>query len=198
MKKLAIFDLGQVCVRIHIERCNEIWLRLAGKESLGEGEFAWKEHDCYERGEIEAPELWAALRKTMGLNLSDAQWLEGWNSIFGEEIVQTRSTIKQMKAAGLRVVALSNTNRAHVEVWKPLYSEFLDMFDQIYVSNEMGMRKPESRIYEKLLELEGFEGRDAVFFDDKIENIESARKLGIEAVHFDRDAAAWDWWAESI
>ena len=90
---------------------------------------------------------------------------------------------------------MSNTNAAHVDVWKPLYSDFLDMFDAVYVSNELGARKLEARIYEKVLELEGVRGSDAVFFDDKMENIEAAEALGIEGAHFDRDGAAADWWA---
>ncbi|MEM9160835.1 MAG: HAD-IA family hydrolase, partial [Verrucomicrobiota bacterium] len=109
-------------------------------------------------------------------------------------IEETRRTVADMKAAGVRVVALSNTNREHVEVFMSLYSEFAGMFDALYFSNEMGARKPERRIYETVLDLEGVEGREAVFFDDKLENVEAALELGIEGVHFIHDSVAADWW----
>ena len=197
MKKLAIFDLGQVCVRIHVDRCFEHWKKLSGEDVLDETRFDDASHDKYERGEIGAGELWTALRRSMGLGLSDEEWLKGWNSIFGEVIEETRSTVAKMKEAGLRVVVLSNTNREHVEIWMPMYQHFMDMFDCVYVSNELGARKPERRIYERVLELENVEGRECVFFDDKIENIAAANLLGIEGVHFVADSVAAEWWAKN-
>ncbi|MEM9160408.1 MAG: HAD family phosphatase, partial [Verrucomicrobiota bacterium] len=85
MKKLVIFDLGDVCVRIYVERCNETWLRLAGRELMGDGVFDVEAGHRHERGEIAGAELWEALRGSLGLDLTDDQWKEGWNSIFGNE-----------------------------------------------------------------------------------------------------------------
>ena len=44
------------------------------------------------------------------------------------------------------------------------------------------MRKPEARIYQRVLESEGFSAADAVFFDDNADNIEGANQLGITSV----------------
>lgn len=193
--RLAIFDLGQVCVRINEDRCRAHWLRLAGRSlEAGLDGFDQATHERFERGEIEAKAFWAALRESMALPLQDEQWLEGWNSIFGDVIEPTQRTIEALKERGRRVVCLSNTNAPHVEVWKPLYAELMLGFSQVYVSNELGMRKPEPRIFRRVLELEGVEPEEAVFFDDRKENVEAARQLGIESHHFTDDEAAWRWW----
>ena len=52
----------------------------------------------------------------------------------------------------------------------------------IYLSQEMGMRKPEARIYQAVLQAEGFTAADAVFFDDNADNIEGANQLGITSI----------------
>jgi putative hydrolase of the HAD superfamily len=46
----------------------------------------------------------------------------------------------------------------------------------------MGMRKPEARIYQAVLQEEGFSASDAVFFDDNVDNIEGANQLGITSI----------------
>ena len=48
-------------------------------------------------------------------------------------------------------------------------------------SCEVNLVKPEAAIYKKLLSLLGLEYGELVFFDDNVENVKSARALGIEA-----------------
>jgi len=44
------------------------------------------------------------------------------------------------------------------------------------------MRKPEARIYQQVLQAEGFSAEDTVFFDDNADNIEGAKLLGITSI----------------
>ncbi len=90
--------------------------------------------------------------------------------------------MQQLREQGHRVVVLSNTNRLHTTYWPEQYPEVRAAADAIYLSQEMGMRKPEPEIYQKVLEQEGFSARDAVFFDDNEANIDGARKVGITSV----------------
>ncbi|WP_433252445.1 HAD family hydrolase [Streptosporangium sp. CA-135522] len=82
------------------------------------------------------------------------------------------------RAAGLRTCLLSNSwaNEYPREGWD-------DVFDEIVISGEIGMRKPESRIFEHALGKLGLAGRECVFVDDIEANIEAARALGIVGVH---------------
>ena len=80
------------------------------------------------------------------------------------------------------MVVLSNTNRLHTTFWPDEYPEIRQAADHIYLSQDLGMRKPEARIYQHVLQSEGFSAEDAVFFDDNADNIEGANRLGITSI----------------
>ena len=61
---------------------------------------------------------------------------------------------------------------------------FDDAFDNMVISAEIGVMKPEARIYQLALEQAGVSADEAVFVDDFIENIEACEKLGMHGIHF--------------
>lgn len=61
---------------------------------------------------------------------------------------------------------------------------FEDAFDHMVISGEVGVMKPEARIYQIALELAGVRPEEAVFVDDFYENIEGCEKVGIKGIHF--------------
>ncbi|OUC95605.1 HAD family hydrolase [Streptosporangium minutum] len=86
--------------------------------------------------------------------------------------------LRQARAAGLRTCLVSNSwaNEYPREDWD-------DFFDEIVISGEVGMRKPEPRIFEHALGRVGLAGPECVFVDDMEANITAARALGIVGVH---------------
>ena len=58
------------------------------------------------------------------------------------------------------------------------------MFDVTIFSAEVGLVKPDARIYRLTLEKLGVEPEEAVFVDDFIENVEGAQAVGMKAIHF--------------
>ncbi len=194
--KLAIFDLGQVCFRTHLERCYLEWEDMAGIRpgSVSRDFPLDDQYEDYERGTMSGRSYAEYFCMLNELSLDFEEWKEGWNAMFGEVIEPTRKTIVAMKKAGLKVVALSNTNATHVETWQETYGELMALFDQVYLSNEMGMRKPEPRVYEHVLNQHECEASQAVYFDDKRENISAGSRVGIESILFDDDSVAALWW----
>jgi putative hydrolase of the HAD superfamily len=67
---------------------------------------------------------------------------------------------------------------------------WLDAFDALIVSAEVGIMKPDPRIYQLALEALGVDPQEAVFVDDTLANIEAARMLGMAVIHFTRPQAA--------
>ena len=57
--------------------------------------------------------------------------------------------------------------------------EFETLFDQVYLSFECGMRKPELEFFQNILEKEQLIAEECLFIDDRIENIDAAIQLGI-------------------
>jgi epoxide hydrolase-like predicted phosphatase len=82
------------------------------------------------------------------------------------------------RAAGLATCLVSNSWGDHY-----LRDGWDAYFDQIVISGEVGMRKPEPRIFHHALGLVGLEAEECVFIDDIEANIEAARALGLVGVH---------------
>ncbi|MBZ0060265.1 MULTISPECIES: glucose-1-phosphatase [unclassified Leclercia] len=181
---LYIFDLGNVIVDIDFNRVLGAWSNFSRvplatlKQSFTMGE-AFHQH---ERGEITDEVFAEKLCQEMELSLSYEQFSHGWQAIFVGIRSDVIAIMHKLREQGHRVVVLSNTNRLHTTFWPEEYPEVKAAADKIYLSQEMGMRKPEARIYQAVLQAEGFSAGDAVFFDDNVDNIEGANQLGITSI----------------
>lgn len=100
--------------------------------------------------------------------------------MFGAEALDETmlEVIRAVKRSGLRTALLSNS-------WGGGYPRHLfpDLFDVVVISGEVGMRKPEERIFRHAMKLIGLEPAECVFVDDIEGNIAAARALGLAAVH---------------
>jgi putative hydrolase of the HAD superfamily len=188
-----LFDLGRVVLDIDFNRALNCWAGHAGCEPaqlIGRisPNDAYKRH---ERGEISDAEFFAGLRGSLGIDVSDAQFLEGWNAIFTGEMPEI-ATLLARAARRLPLYALSNTNRAHEAHFSKEFAEVLGHFRKIFLSSTIGLRKPDAGAYDHVVKEIGMPAERIVFFDDSIENIEGARARGLQAVHVTstRDVAA--------
>ena len=181
---LYIFDLGNVIVDIDFNRVLGAWSDFSRvplatlKQNFTMGD-AFHQH---ERGEISDEAFAEAMCHEMDLPLSYEQFAHGWQAVFVGLRPEVIDTMNKLREQGHRVVVLSNTNRLHTTFWPDEYPQIDAAADKIYLSQEMGMRKPEARIYQAVLQAEGFSAADTVFFDDNADNIEGANQLGITSV----------------
>ncbi|PLR33600.1 glucose-1-phosphatase [Chimaeribacter californicus] len=181
---LYIFDLGNVIVDIDFRRVLGVWSNLSGVPlaSLNASFSMGDAFHRHERGEISDEAFAVQLCNEMGIALSFEQFSAGWQAVFVGLRKETLTIMEQQRNAGHRVVVLSNTNRLHSTYWPEQYPEVRAAADAIYLSQEIGMRKPEPGIYQYVLRQEGVTPDQAVFFDDSLDNVEAARALGIEGV----------------
>ncbi|MFB5082062.1 glucose-1-phosphatase [Enterobacter sp. 10-1] len=181
---LYIFDLGNVIVDIDFNRVLGTWSDLSRiplatlKQHFTMGE-AFRQH---ERGEISDEAFAEAMCHEMNMALSYEQFSHGWQAVFVALRPEVIAIMQKLREQGHRVVVLSNTNRLHTTFWPDEYPQVRAAADRIYLSQEMGMRKPEERIYQSVLQEEGFSAADTVFFDDNAENIAGANRLGITSI----------------
>ena len=186
MKRLAealLFDLGGVVVDISFERALKRWSYHSGvSPQTLKTRFAFDAaYEQHERGEIEAAAFFTSLRKTLDITLSDEQLKEGWNAIFLGDIPQTTALLKRLEDK-VPLYAFSNTNETHRLFWAERYAEFLTPFERVFVSSDMGKRKPEREAFAYVAEEIGVNFEDILFFDDTQENITAAEALGMQAV----------------
>lgn len=90
--------------------------------------------------------------------------------------------IKRCKREGHRVYGLSNWDAQSYALLKEQYPELFDLFDGIVVSAEVKANKPHANIYQILLDRYNLKPQNCWFIDDQQENIDGAKKLGINAV----------------
>ena len=86
--------------------------------------------------------------------------------------------MRAARRAGLRTGLLSNS-------WGASYPRHLfpELFDAVVISAEVGMRKPEERIFRLAAELLGLEPAECVFIDDIADNVTAAQAAGLTGVH---------------
>ncbi|MEB7588020.1 glucose-1-phosphatase [Serratia rubidaea] len=187
---LYIFDLGNVIVDIDFKRVLGVWSNLSGTplavlaERFSMGEVFQR----HERGEVSDEEFAARLCDEMGIALSFEQFAAGWQAVFVALRPEVITIMQRLRNEGHRVVVLSNTNRLHCNYWPQHYPEVAAAADHLYLSQDLGLRKPEPAIYQRVLEAENTPAEQAVFFDDHPDNIAAARALGMTAVWVtDRD-----------
>jgi len=85
-------------------------------------------------------------------------------------------------------MVLSNTNNIHRVYFdflteKIFKNNFSALFDKVFYSYEMGCRKPDKIIYNKVVDFSGFRANDIMFFDDMKENIKAAENNGMNSYH---------------
>ncbi|WLS78886.1 glucose-1-phosphatase [Erwinia pyri] len=182
---LYIFDLGNVIVDIDFNRVLGVWSDL-GRVPLATLQSRFRmgeEFEQHERGEISDEVFAARLCEELDLALSFEQFTAGWQAVFVGVRPEVIAIMHKLREQGDRVVILSNTNKLHCAFWPTQYPEVEKAADKLYLSQDMGVRKPEAEIYQQLLNAEEASAEEAIFFDDNLANIEAAKALGIHSVH---------------
>ncbi|MEI9993117.1 MAG: HAD-IA family hydrolase [Rhizomicrobium sp.] len=179
-----LFDLGNVIVDVDFARVTRRWAQHAGRDAaLLAGRYtpdeAYRQH---ERGAISDAAYFQALRGSLGIDISDAQFLDGWNAIFGGVIPGVPDWIAAICARYPSYV-FSNTNPAHETFWAAEYADTLRPFRRVFVSSTIGLRKPDVAAFEHVAQEMGVAPGRILFFDDALANVEGARAAGVRAVH---------------
>jgi putative hydrolase of the HAD superfamily len=178
-----LFDLGRVVLDVDLHRTFACWAGHAGCETVDlVGRFPRDElYHRHEKGEISDAEFFAGIRAALGIGISDAQFLEGWNAIFVGEMPGIAPLLARA-AKRLPLFVLSNTNNAHVEYFSERYADLLGHFREIFLSSTIGLRKPDAAAYDHVVGAIGVPASRILFFDDLAENVEAARARGLHAI----------------
>lgn len=186
MPSLVVADLGGVVVKIDPDRCHRCWAQLSplSLKEIAERVFPDEVYEALERGHVTGEEYLTHVREVL-LTDTDIESLAAcFNDIYLGIDDDVLDVLAGQQANGVRLVALTNTNRLHYDRWWPMYREALDGFDHIYLSFELGARKPEAACFQAVLEAEGVPPADALFIDDVHGHVEAAREVGLVGMHY--------------
>jgi putative hydrolase of the HAD superfamily len=182
----VIFDFGGVlCFHPSDERFRPI----AALFGLTSEEFIpqfWARRVEYDAGRLEAREYWRGVAQAAGREFNEGALpelirleTELWNN-FDERVLGWAACLR---SRGFRTGILSNLPRALGEQLRSLPG-FLDSFDHVTFSYELRSVKPEPAIYRDAIAGLGLAAGEILFLDDRKENVEGARSVGLLAEVF--------------
>ncbi|MDZ7363739.1 MAG: HAD family phosphatase [candidate division KSB1 bacterium] len=106
-----------------------------------------------------------------------------WEEMLGEADWETVKILDEIKRRGMPVYALTNWSAEKFPIAKKRY-EFLNWFDGTLVSGEVGLKKPDLKIFRLMLEKYQIEAGKAIYLDDVLVNIVAASEVGLRTIHF--------------
>ncbi len=185
--KAVILDYGGVlCFHPRDEQIDA----LAQASGLDRDAFLkayWSKRASYDRGDLTAPEYWAHIGSAAGRSYTSQQVdefrkrdVDFWVTLDSRMV----EWAQRLRASGLRMGLLSNlpfdlgeNMRAHMNL--------LAGFDHHSFSYELRSAKPDAAIYHDAVRGVGVEPGEALFIDDKLENVEGAMAIGLHAIQFE-------------
>ena len=133
-------------------------------------------------GKISAEAHWEAVRLALGISedvFKEAREAFWAGDRLDQELIDTLRGLQPRYKTALLSNAWDDLRTVIQRNWN-----FSDAFDEMIISAEVGIAKPDARIYRIALDRLEVLPDEAVFVDDFIENIESARTFGLKTIHF--------------
>ena len=181
--RAILFDLGGVVIDIDFKRAFQIWAALASVDASDlEKRFNFDEaYEQHETGDLQSSAYFNALGESLNVSLSEDDLVAGWNDIYLGTIP---GMVKLLATASQRfpLYAFTNSNPTHQSVWSVRFAAELSAFKTIYVSSELGVRKPDPRSFSLVAEQMGVQASEVLFFDDSVENVDGAVSAGMRGV----------------
>ena len=134
---------------------------------------------AFETGRIDAERFAEDFAAELGLAISGSQMLEMWADWERGPKPGALSLLRAFKASG-PIACLTNNNAIH---WDRLTSRHQadTLFDKCYVSHEIGLHKPDSRLFQHVTDDLAVRPEEIVYFDDRADIVDAAQAFGFVA-----------------
>jgi epoxide hydrolase-like predicted phosphatase len=182
--KAILWDMGGVIVRTHDWSGRARWEEQIGLQphELERIVFRGEMGKRATLGQAHSDDVWTWVLNRLGLSESDRHSLE--RDFFkgdkvDEELVTFIRSLRPTYLTGMISNAWLEARHWIENKWR-----IADAFDRIVISAEVGLAKPDPRIFHLTLDDFGVSPREAVFIDDFDENIKAARETGMYAILF--------------
>lgn len=184
--KNIIFDLGGVILNINTSKTLESFAEIGIEnpthlmhQVVSSGLFF-----DFEKGLISEDNFRDQMNKASGKTLHVAQFDKAWNAMLLNYPMERIEWLKKLSSK-YNLYLLSNTNIIHYRHYNTLLAKLLNnnglpsLFKKVYLSHEMGIRKPNTKIFETVLTDAKIVANHTLFVEDTEENLIWAAKLGI-------------------
>lgn len=183
--KGIIFDLGGVLV----DESGAEFIEYASKELNVKpeklGRVIQAEEGILQRGEATSLECWHRVCEKLGvIPPSDKSLQRLWvkqykrHAKIKNEMISFVNKLRE----NYKLAILSNTIKEHTQINRE--RKLFAYFDEVLLSNEIGLRKPEKAFFKEASKRLNMPFRNLIFIDDEMRWIKAARKYGLNAILF--------------
>ncbi|HWR12532.1 MAG TPA: HAD family phosphatase [Rectinemataceae bacterium] len=190
--KTVIFDCGRVITYDQKKNIADQMAAIIGAPAEEFPAAYATDRGEYDRGTMNALVYWNKVASRFGSKVDESALPElirldqdSWFNINPETV----DIIMRLKERGRRLLILSNMNEEGKECMLGRArssggKDWIAPFDEILLSCDLKLMKPEPEIYRACLKLADASPEECVFIDDTVANVEAARALGMHAIHF--------------
>jgi putative hydrolase of the HAD superfamily len=191
--KNIIFDFGGVIIRIDYNRIPQAFSRFG----LTDFDLIYSKlhqsplFDEFEKGMISTDQFRERIREISGVKVTDDQIDEAWNAILIDIPEENVDALRVLKK-NYRLFLLSNTNEIHEKAFTEIMMRdyranvLEEVFEKIYFSHRINMRKPDEEIFKKVLQENSLVAAETLFVDDSPQHIEGAAKAGLKTLYLEK------------
>jgi putative hydrolase of the HAD superfamily len=184
--RAVIFDYGMVLSTAQEPQAYENLKNITGLDTKALDEHYWRHRHSYDLGFLNGTTYWQQISDDAGLSLTGTEierLIENDVLMWSTLNEQMLTWVYAVQDAGFRIAILSNMGE---DLLKYMRQEFgwLGRFDHHTWSCELNIAKPDPAIYLHTCDKLGVKPEEALFLDDKPENIAAAESVGIEAIQF--------------
>ncbi|RDV45592.1 HAD family phosphatase [Leifsonia sp. ku-ls] len=178
--KVIVFDYGEVISVTPTEEDRAALTELAGGDAEVFWPAYWRHRDALDQGTLSIQAYWRGIERELGESWGDATIHRLWLADFRSWLSIDHDTLEvllDLKAGGTRLALLSNAGRDFGSYFR--HGTLGDLFEQVFVSGELGTIKPSAEIFQHVMAELGVTPAETVFIDNKEANVRGAEALGI-------------------
>ena len=197
--KAIIFDFGGVLINIDYNATINAFQKLGINDFDKMYSQAMQANlfDELEIGKISPQRFINGLLDFLPAGTSPNKVVEAWNAMILNVPIDSIELLKKLNKQGYALYMLSNTNEIHINAayreWDKVSNERPQaLFNHVYLSNEIGMRKPDTKIFEYVCREQLLSPSETVFIDDSIQHINAAKAIGLNTFHLTEDQSIQD------
>ena len=184
MIKQIWFDFGNIFIPIYPERTQESFKQSGVQLSKPAFQVLNAE---YEIGALTTHEFLQTITISCKYLQSSRAVGAGWDALLGE--MNDNTLFLRNLSRSYATCLVSNTNEAHITTIQKtagsfLWNAFINQFEELFLSYQLGMRKPNANYFEHVLEKMNAVPEEVLFIDDTLANLVAAEALGIQTWQF--------------
>ncbi|MFZ4800352.1 MAG: HAD family hydrolase [Bacteroidia bacterium] len=192
--KAIIFDLGGVIVNLDQDRTIRSFKRLnIDLEEVNEKLPVFKQ---YETGKVNTETFIQTIKSELKGNASNIEISTAWNKMILDVPIDRIEVLKELRKH-YKLYILSNTNELHIQEFNKLFEidhpneNWEDLFDKIYYSHQIGLRKPNEEAWQLILDENKIQASETIFIDDTSMHFKAANSIGIKSFWAKEPIGQW-------